>query len=187
MAVLDATGRCRTACFARHRGQTTGSRSRVEYHPRIGDLARLVLLLHVLAAFVYGAGYIGTNVLTEFARRTDDTVLRRHALHFSGVLDRLNVTGGGLVAVTGVFAVFAFGYSLLTPWVLAAIALYVVIVGTGIFFWGRVGREIDRALTAGEDAQVNALLLSPLNVAISRAENILFVTLIALMVLRPGV
>jgi hypothetical protein len=34
---------------------------------------------------------------------------------------------------------------------------------------------------------VNPLLLSPLNVAVSRAENILFVTLIALMMRRPGI
>jgi len=154
---------------------------------RIGDLARLVVLLHVLAAFVYGAGYIGTNVLTEFARQTDDAVLRRQALHSSGVIDRLTATGGTAAGVTGVIAVFAFGYSLLTPWVLAAIALYVVIVATGIFFWGRIGREIDQALTAGDDGRVTALLHSPLNIAISRGENILFVVLITLMVLRPGV
>jgi len=159
----------------------------LQYHPRIGDLARLVLLLHVLAAFVYGAGYIGTNVLTEFARRTDDPILRRHALHSSGVIDRLTVTGGTAAGITGILAVFTFAYSLLTPWILAAIALYVIIVATGILFWGRVGREIDRALTAGDEAQVNALLHSPRNVAISRAENILFAALIALMVLRPGV
>ena len=140
-----------------------------------------------MAAFAYGAGYIGTNVLTELARRTNDPVVRRHALHFSGVFDRrLNVAGGTLAGITGVLAVFVFGYSLLTPWILAAIVIYVAIVGTGIFFWGRVGREIDRATIAGEDARVNALLRSPLNVAVSRAENILFITLVALMVIRPG-
>jgi uncharacterized membrane protein len=141
----------------------------------------------VLAAFVYGAGYIGTNVLTEFARRTNERDLRRQALQFSGLLDRLNVAGGGLVAITGGLAIFVFGYSLLTPWVLASIALYTVIVGTGIFFWGAVGREVERALRAGEYVRVNALLLSPRNLAISRVENVLFVTLIALMVLRPGI
>jgi len=50
----------------------------------------VVLLVHVLAALAYGAGYIGTNLLTELARRTDDPVMRRQTLHFSGVLDRLN-------------------------------------------------------------------------------------------------
>jgi uncharacterized membrane protein len=129
---------------------------------------------------------VGTNVLTEFARRTDQSDLRRYALHFSGVLDRLNVVGGSLAGITGALAVFVFGYSLLTPWVFAAIAIYVLIVGTGIFFWGHIGRELDRALKAGDDAQVNGLLLSPRNVAISRVENALFVALIALMVLRPG-
>ena len=69
---------------------------------------------------------------------------------------------------------------------MAEIVIYVVIVGTGIFFWGRVGREIDRALRAGELGRVNALLRAPLNIAVSRAENVLFVILIALMVLRPG-
>lgn len=91
------------------------------------------------------------------------------------------------MAITGGLAIFVFSYSLLTPWVLAAIVLYVVIVGTGIFFWGRIGREVERALKAGDDARVNGLLLSPRNVAVSRVENVLFVTLIALMVLRPGI
>jgi uncharacterized membrane protein len=125
--------------------------------------------------------------LTEFARRTDQSDLRRYALHFSGVLDRLNVVGGSLAGITGALAVFVFGYSPLTPWVLAAIVLYVMIVGTGIIFWGRIGREVERALKAGDDALVNGLLGSPRNVAVSRVENVLFVTLIALMVLRPGI
>jgi len=148
---------------------------------------RLVILVHVLAAFAYGAGYTATNVLTELARRTDDPVVRRNALQFSGVFDRrLNITGGTLAGITGVIAVFVLGYSLLTPWILAAIVIYVVIVGTGIQFWGRVGREIESATDAGDDVSVNALLRTPRNVAVSRAENVLFITLIALMVLRPG-
>jgi len=146
----------------------------------------VVLLVHVLAALAYGAGYIGTNLLTELARRTDDPVMRRQTLHFSGVLDRLNASGGSAAGVTGILAVFAFGYSLVTPWILAAIALYAVIVGTGILFWGRVGRAIDRAMKAGDERRVGALLNGPLNVAVSRGENILFLVLVALMVVRPG-
>ena len=155
--------------------------------PGIGDAARLIILAHVLAAFAYGAGYTATNVLTELARRSDDPVVRRQALQFSGVFDRrFNITGGTLAGITGVIAVFVIGYSLLTPWIVAAIVIYVVIVGTGILFWGRVGREIDSAMAAGDEARVNALLRSRRNVAVSRAENALFITLIALMVLRPG-
>ena len=141
----------------------------------------------MLAAFAYGAGYVATNVLTELARRSDDPVIRRQALQFSGVFDRrFNITGGTLAGITGLVATFVLGYPLLTPWILASIVIYVVIVATGILFWGRVGREIESATTAGDDARVNALLRSPRNVAVSRAENVLFLTLIALMVLRPG-
>jgi len=113
--------------------------------------------------------------------------VRRQALQSSGVFDRrFNITGGTIAGITGVVAMFVFGYSLFTPWILAAIAIYVVIVGTGILFWGSVGRQIDTAAAAGDDARVSTLLRSPRNVAISRAENVLFITLIALMVLRPG-
>jgi hypothetical protein len=73
-----------------------------------------------------------------------------------------------------------------TPWVLAAIVIYVVITAVGIGFWGRVGRAVERAMKANDEARAIALLRSPLNVAVSRAENVLFIALIALMVLRPG-
>lgn len=149
-------------------------------------LKPIVLLLHVLAAFAYVAGYIATNVLTELARRTDDPAFRKEALRFSTRFDRLlNVPGGMLVAITGIATALIFGYSLLSGWVLVASVLYVLIVVTGIFFWGRVGREVDRAAAAGDDAAVQRELRRPRNVAISRLENLVLLTIIVLMVLRP--
>jgi len=151
-----------------------------------GDLHRPVLLLHVLSAFLYAAGYIGTNLLTEVARRTDDPTARRYALRFSSVTDRLYEIGGTLVALTGVLAFFVFGYSPFATWLLGATGLYLVIVVTSIVFWARVGREVDRAIQAGDDERAVALLRSQTNIVVSRTENVLFVLLIALMVLRPG-
>lgn len=147
----------------------------------------LVLLLHVLAAFAYVAGYVATNVLTELARRTDDPAFRRESLRFSTRFDRLlNAPGGTVVAITGVATALIFGYSLLSGWVLVASVLYVLIVVTGIFFWGRVGREIDRAATVGDDAAVQRELRRPRNVAISRLENLVLLAIIVLMVIRPS-
>ena len=147
----------------------------------------LILLLHVLAAFAYVSGYVATNVLTELARRTDDPNFRRESLRFSSRFDRLlNVPGGGLVAITGIATALAFGYSLQSGWVLVAIVLYAGIVVTGIFFWGRVGREIDRAAAAGDDAAVQRELGRPRNVAISRLENLVLIAIVVLMVLRPA-
>ena len=149
-------------------------------------LKPIVLLLHVLAAFAYVAGYVATNVLTELARRTDDPAFRKEALRFSTRFDRLlNVPGGMLVAITGIATALVFGYSLLSGWVLVASILYVLIVVTGIFFWGRVGREVDRAAAAGDGAAVQRELRRPRNVAISRLENLVLLTIIVLMVLRP--
>jgi uncharacterized membrane protein len=149
-------------------------------------LKPIVLLLHVLAAFAYVAGYIATNVLTEFARRTDDPSFRREALRFSTRFDQLlTIRGGTLVAISGLVTALLFGYSLLSGWVLVASVLYVLVVVTGIFFWGRVGREVDRAVAAGDDAAVQRELRRPRNVAVSRLENVALLTIIVLMVLRP--
>lgn len=146
-----------------------------------------MLLLHVLVAFAYVAGYVATNVLTEIARRTDDPTLRREALGFSTRFDRLlNAPGGTLVGLTGILAALVFGYSLLSGWVLAAIVLYALIAAAGIVFWSRVGARIDRAAAAGDDAAVVRELRRPRNVAVSRVENLVLLTIIVLMVLRPS-
>ena len=152
----------------------------------MSGIPQAVLLLHVLAALVYGAGYVGTNLLTEQARRTNSSEQRRYALHFPGVLDRLNMLGGTFAGITGIAAVFAVGYSIVAPWVLSSIVLYAVIVGTGIFFWGPIGRSIDGAMRAGDEVGATAILRSPRNIAVSRGENVLFLALVTLMVLRPG-
>lgn len=98
---------------------------------------------------------------------------------------RLNIAGGTIACISGVVAIFVFGYSLFTPWILAAIVLYVVIVATGISFWGRVGRELESAATAGDDARVTAVLRSPRSVVVSGPRRPLHRT-DRLMVLRPG-
>jgi len=147
----------------------------------------IVLLLHVLFAFGYVAGYLATNVLTELARRTDDPAFRRSALQFSTRFDRLlNAPGGVLVGLSGIATAVVFGYSLLSGWVLVAIVLFVVIVAAGIFYWSRVGGKIDRAAAAGDDAAVVRELRSTRNIAVSRIENLVLLTIIVLMVLRPS-
>jgi uncharacterized membrane protein len=140
----------------------------------------------VVAAFVFVAGYVGTNLLTELARRNPDPEFRRSALAFSTMFDRrLNIPGATVVAPTGLLAVWAFGYSFLAPWVVAAILLYLVLPLLGGLVWARVGRRIDQALAADDQMTVDAVLCDPRNVAVSRIENLVVLAIIALMVLRP--
>ncbi len=120
-------------------------------------LKPILVLLHVLFAFAYVAGY-----------------------------RLLNAPGGALVGLTGIATALVFGYSLLSGWVLVSIALFTLIVATGIFYWARVGTTVDRAAAAGDDATVVRELRRPRNVAVSRIENLVLLTIIVLMVLRPS-
>jgi uncharacterized membrane protein len=151
------------------------------------DWRPLAVLIHVLAAFGYVAGYVGTNLCTELARRatTDDEC--RTALFFSNRFDRwLNAPGGMVTSLSGLVAVWVFGYAFTTPWVAVAIALFAGIVLLGVFFWRRFGRRVDSAMTAGDWAGVRELLTEPRIVAVSRLENAVLLAILVLMVLRPG-
>ena len=151
------------------------------------DWRALVVLAHVFAAFWWFAGYAGTNLCTEIARRstTDDDC--RAALAISDRIDVVaNRTGGMAVGLTGLLAVLVFGYSLTTPWVLAAIVLFAFVVFGGIFFWGRFGGQVGAAAKAGDWPRRPKALSAPRILVYSRVENVLVVVIIALMVLRPG-
>jgi uncharacterized membrane protein len=151
------------------------------------DLRPVAVLIHVVAAFWYVAGYIGTNLCTELARRarTDDEC--RVALHFSGRFDRwLNAPGGMATGLSGLIAVWVLGYALATPWVALAVAMFASIVLLGILYWGRFGRRVDLAVTTGDWATVRRLLVEPRIVLLSRLENVAILALVVLMVLRPA-
>jgi len=153
----------------------------------VPELARPLVLVHVISAILYGAGYIGTNLLTEFARRSDDPVARRYALAFSTRFDRmLNAPGGTVVSLTGLATTWAFGYSFLTLWIAASIVLWLIVMGLGIVYWRSYGKRVDSALSSGDESAVTRVLREPRSVAMSRIENLVFLTLVALMVLRPG-
>ena len=71
------------------------------------DWLAVVILAHVLSAFWWIAGYVGTNVCTEMARRSTTDEDCRAALRVSDRLDVLaNRTGGTAVGVTGLLALF---------------------------------------------------------------------------------
>jgi uncharacterized membrane protein len=150
------------------------------------DWRSVLVLAHVLAAFWFVAGYAGTNLCTEMARRstTDDDC--RSAVLVSGRLDRwANRTGGTLVGITGLLLPVLYGPGLTTPWVLASIVLFAMVVLGGALFWERFGANVESASAAGDWAGVRAALNSPRIVAYGRLENLAVVAVIVLMVLQP--
>jgi uncharacterized membrane protein len=151
------------------------------------DWRSVVVLAHVLAAFWWFAGYVGTNVCTELARRSTSDEDCRVALAISDRIDVLaNRTGGSAAGLTGLLALFVFGYPMTTPWLLASIVLFAFVVFGGIFFWGRFGSQVGAAAKAGDWPGVRRALSQPRIQAYGRLENGAAVAIIALMVLKPG-
>src|SRR5262245_44314747 len=151
------------------------------------DWRAAAILAHVVAAFWWVAGYVGTNVCTELARRTNSATEGRAALLISGRIDRLlNAPGGTLVGLTGIAALVGYGYSPLTPWIAGSISLMAFVVVLGITYWRRFGGRVEASLEAGNWAATRQILVEPRSVAISRVENAAVVSIVALMVLRPS-
>jgi len=151
------------------------------------DWRALAVLAHALAAFWFVAGYVGTNLCTEMARRstTDDDC--RSAVLVSGRLDRwANRTGGTAVGLTGLLLLVVFGHALTTPWVFSSIVLFAFVVFGGIFFWERFCGDVESASEAGDWAGVRRALNEPRIIAYGRLENLAVLAIIVLMVLGPG-
>jgi uncharacterized membrane protein len=150
-------------------------------------VAGVALLLHILAAMAFVSGYVGTNVMTEVARRARTIDERRAALSTSALFDRtLNRRGGTAVIVTAPIVVWAFGYAVTTPWLLTSTVMFLAIPILGGLYWARIGRRLDDALARGDDEQAAMLLNDRRTVLVARLENLLVLAIIALMVLRPG-
>jgi hypothetical protein len=150
-------------------------------------VAGVALLLHVLAAMAFVSGYVGTNVMTEVARRARTMDERKAALSASGMFDRmLNQRGGTAVIFTAPIVVWAYDYPVTTPWLIISTVMFLAIPILGGLFWARIGRRLDEALAHGNDEQAKMLLNDPRTVLVARLENLLVLAIIALMVLRPG-
>lgn len=150
-------------------------------------LLTAVVLVHVLSAFAFVAGYTATNALTEIARRRSGLDERRTVLGLSGAFDRQLVrTGGTLVGVSGVVLVAFGGWPWTAPWIWLSTVLYTAIVVMGIGVWGPRGARVEAALLASDEATVDRLLGERRFVVLSRIENIGLLVVIGLMVLRPS-
>ena len=150
------------------------------------DWLALVLLAHVLSAFWYVTGYVGTNLCTEMARRSTSDDECQSAILVSGRLDRwANRTGGTAVGLTGLLLLAVSGRALTTPWILASVVLFAAVVLSGIFFWHRFGGRVEAASAAIDWGGVRRALNEPRVIAYGRLENLAVLAIIVLMVLGP--
>jgi hypothetical protein len=145
-----------------------------------------LVLVRVLAAFVFVAGYVATNMLTEAARRAGDLEWRRTILGLSGLFDRVLLRNGGTgVGLSGLALVATGSRSWSTPWIWLSTLLYAAIVALGIGLWGPRGGRVEAAIAANDIETVDRLLNERAFLVLARIENAALVVVVGLMVLQP--
>jgi uncharacterized membrane protein len=152
------------------------------------DVIRPVLaLIHIGSALLYVSGFASTKILTAMALAEPDASRRRVLFGIGDRFDfRFQILGGTLVGVSGIPLAFATGYGLTHAWVLASIVLYAIVVFIGAVIWRRRSIAVRAALDAGDDDLVVRLLREPRAQLLRWVETALVVTIVVLMVLRPG-
>jgi uncharacterized membrane protein len=152
------------------------------------EIIRPVLaLIHVGAALIYVTGYASTKMLSRLAVAEADPTRRRVIFSLGDKFDfRFQIVGGTLVGPSGLLLALASGYSLTQAWVALSIAIYAALIFIGAGLWRRRSIAVRAALDAGDDARVVWLLTEPRARALALVELALMVTIVALMVLRPG-
>ena len=144
-------------------------------------------LIHVGSAMLYITGYASTKMLTRLAAQAPDPGARRRLLELSGRFDFwFQIPFGSVVSLSGLALTWANGYSFTTPWVIASIALYAGVVFIGAGIWRRRSALVRAAIEADDDARVVWLLTEPRARALACLELALIVSVVTLMVLRPG-
>jgi uncharacterized membrane protein len=152
------------------------------------DVIRPILaLIHVGSALLYVTGYASTKMLTSLALAQPDPTRRRVILSLGDKFDfRFQIVGAALVGPSGFFLALANGYSLAQVWVPLSIVVWSAISFIGAGFWRRRSMAMRAAQDAGDETRVLGLLTDPRARFVSWIELALVVTVVALMVLRPG-
>jgi uncharacterized membrane protein len=147
----------------------------------------ILALIHVGSAMLYVTGYASTKTLTALAVAQPDPTRRRLILSLGDKFDfRFQIVGAALVGPSGFFLALANGYSLAQAWVPLSIVIWSAISFIGAGIWRRRSMAVRAAQDAGDDPRVLGLLTDPRARLLSWIELALIVTVVILMVLRPG-
>jgi uncharacterized membrane protein len=151
------------------------------------NLVPWIALGHVLAAMLFVAGYAGTAVATELARRSSDGASLRTLLAASGRFDGwFLIPGATLVGPLGLVLTAVNGYAWTSAWVVGSVAGWLFISALGPTIWRSMGLRVGRALDAGDDQAARNILNEPRHRALSQVQHLVLAVVVALMVLRPG-
>jgi uncharacterized membrane protein len=148
-----------------------------------------IYFLHVLFAFAAIAFLVVPGLILEMAARTKDVRLIRRIFRISNFHGRAGGTIALLAAIVGFVVAWRLGVPLDAGWLIAAYAVFVVVMALGIGYHGRREMRIAALADASPDESPSPALVAaiddPLTVPIFWASGILWIVLIWLMVARP--
>lgn len=132
-----------------------------------------------------GPGLIMTFVVTQ-AKSTNMTELR-HAYKIRNSLHILTMIGGTLLLITGILMGILNPYWFTQGWYITSLVLFLVALAFGPFLLKPRSTPIKKLLAShkGEDIPEEYDELSKRLFKIERIENIIFIIIIALMILKP--
>ncbi len=141
--------------------------------------------LHVVMAIVAIGANITYGVWLARAQRNPEHL----AFAVRGVKildDRVANPAYGLLLVTGVITAFVGGLPLTTPWILAALVLYVVLVLLAVFLYTPTLRQQVQFAEAGQGQSTDYAALARRGTVVGIAMAVIALAITFLMVVKPS-
>lgn len=145
-----------------------------------------LVFIHIFSAILgMGPGLIMTFVVTQ-AKSTNMTELR-HAFKIRNSLHILTMVGGTLLLLTGIVMGIVNPYWFTQGWYITSLILFLIALAFGPFLLKPRSKPIKELLAShkGEDIPEEYDVLSKRLFNVEHIENIIFLIIIALMILKP--
>ncbi|GAB1430556.1 hypothetical protein MASR2M18_13890 [Ignavibacteria bacterium] len=148
-------------------------------------LYQIILLLHVLSAILgMGPGFAMIYIVTKAKNMTE----LRHAYFIRNRLHIFVMIGGTLLLLSGLAMGIMRPYLFGSAWYVTSLILFLTALGFGPLVLSPKSRPIKELLKnhSGDDIPAEYYVLAKKLFFAERIENIIFLIIIALMILKPS-
>lgn len=145
---------------------------------------RFLVLIHVLSAILgLGPGFIMIYIVTQAKNLTE----LRHAYLIRNRLHIFVMIGGSLLLVTGLTMGWLNPYLFTQGWYITSLTLFMIALGFGPLLLSPRAKPIRNLLNNADNDQIppEYYALSRKLFLYERIENVIFIIIIGLMVLKP--
>lgn len=145
---------------------------------------KYILLIHVLSAILgMGPGFI----LTYVVKKANTLTELKHAYFIRNRLHIFVMAGGTLLIITGLIMGFMRPYLFHKVWYVISLSLFIIALAFGPFILSPISSPIKKMLKEheGDDIPKEYYPMAKKLFAWERVENLIFITIIILMVLKP--